>query len=367
MQFTINRENFLAVLQDVCNVVERNQTLPILSNILIKLANNQLTCIATDLEIEITSSIEIESSEVFQFTLPARKILDLIKALPKEIPVTISVDDKKAIVSTASSRYRFSLLLDSEFPAINKDIKVFTSKIELPANTFKELIESTQFCMAVQDIRYYLIGLFIRFSANKILAVGTDGHRLGKYELTTESTLNDFELLLPRKSVLEISRVLPKSDKIVTIESNAKLFSLKFDNYIFISKLIDSDYPEYQRVYPKLETNLLTVNRLLLKEALSRALILTNRKVNAVRLKMSLNTLDIHTQNPEQEEAKERLEVEYNGTNLEMGFNISYFIDILNHLHSEQIEIHLADADSSCIIKDQDNTFSEYILMPIKF
>lgn len=368
MQFTLNREAFFGVLKDVCHVVERNQTLPILSNILIKLNNHILTCVSTDLEIEITSQVKIESDLDCAFTLPARKIFDIVKALPKEIELTIQVNDKKAIISTQSSRYTFALLSEKDFPLIQEDIKVFTTQLKIPALTLKKLIESTQFCMAVQDIRYYLNGLFIRFNGSKILAVATDGHRLAKYEvLTNEAPQDNVELLLPRKSIAELSRILPSTEEEISIEFNQKLFSLKLEHYNFISKLIDSDYPDYQRVYPKLETAILTVDRLRLKEALSRVLILTNKKTNSVKLNISTHSIEIYAHNPEQEEAKEQLEVEYQGSNMELGFNVSYFIDILNHLNSEKIEILLSDADSSCIIKNQEDSPVEYVLMPIKF
>lgn len=368
MQFTINRDHFLTILETTCNIVEKNQTLPILSNILIKIGAQQLTAISTDLEIEITSSIGLQSDHEISFTLPARKTLSIVKSLPQGLDMTIFIKENRAILKTKLSQYTLFLLPPDSFPFIKDELKTFTTSLQIESDVFKSLLKSTSFCMGIQDVRYYLNGLNLKFNNNYITAVSSDGHRLAKFSTQLENINNNdtFDVIIPRKSVLELHRLIPNTNDILSLSMNEKVFSVKNQQHLFVTKLINQQYPDFQRVYPQVETKILIINRLELKEALARAAILSNIKFKGIKFLLTKTVLKIISNNPEHETAEEELAIQYEGNPIDLAFNVSYFIDILNQLHCEEIEMHIADTNSSCIIKPLNDHHIEYILMPMK-
>lgn len=365
MKTIINRNELLTPLQNVIGAVERRQTLPILGNVLMRSDNDGLTITATDLELELIARLNGSQAESFQTTIPARKLLDICKALPEDSPIEFDIDDNKVTLNSGRSRFTLSSLPASDFPGLD-DIDPQQS-FSIPQGKLKQLFDSTAFAMAQQDVRYYLNGILMELSADKIKLVATDGHRLALSEYSIDTGLNtDKQIIIPRKGVMELSRLLDNSESPVEIMLSQNHVRMRIDRLVFTSKLIDGKFPEYNRVIPVDGNRVIEVNREALKQTLSRIAILSNEKYRGIRLSASTNNLSIQANNPDQEEAEEELSVEYTDSDMEIGFNVTYLIDVLNVLDSEKVLIKLKDANSSCIICDSDDSNSLYVVMPMR-
>ncbi len=365
MELKIERELLLKPLQQVIGVVERRQTLPILGNVLLKTTNNQLSITATDLEIEMVSQIAIENSNVAETTLPARKFVDICKALPNDASLTIKVDSERATIRSGKSRFVLSTLPATEFPNIDSFDSLF--EFEMSQSQLKKLIDQTHFAMAQQDVRYYLNGLLFEFSDNLIRVVATDGHRLALCDQETATGVPELQqVIIPRKAVMELSRLLENSDETVKIELGSNHIRLSTGQLSFITKLIDGRFPDYQRVVPQGGDKIVIVNRSLIHQALSRASILSNEKYRSVRFTLSSGSLQVMANNPEQEEAEEIITVDYDGPSIEIGFNASYVLEALNALNDENVQLELTDQNSCCLIRSPDSEESRYVVMPMR-
>lgn len=369
MKFTISRESLLKPLQLVAGVVERRQTLPVLSNVLIKFNGSQLTMTGTDLEVEIVGQINLEASasqgEVGEITVPARKLLDISRALPEGVEVAFSHDDGKATIAAGRSRFTLSTLPANEFPNVEESEAAL--QFVIGQRQLKDLIHATSFAMAQQDVRYYLNGMLLEVETGKLTSVATDGHRLAMaFSEVDISAAEKTQVVLPRKGVIELSRLLADEGEIsVVIGSNH--LRVVADDFSFTSKLVDGAYPDYQRVLPKGGTNRMTASREVLRQAFGRTAILSNEKYRGVRLGLSENLLKLNANNPEQEEAQEEVVVDYNGDPLEIGFNVNYVLDVLSTLKGENACITLSDANSSALIEDPDNqSNATYVVMPMR-
>ncbi|MFT5313196.1 MAG: DNA polymerase-3 subunit beta [Paraglaciecola sp.] len=366
MKFSISRENFLQPLQMVSGAVERRHTLPILSNVLIKVSQNALWLTGTDLEVELISNVTLSGEfEEGEITVPAKKLLDICRGLAEGSNLEFHVDANKAMLRSGRSKYSLSTLSADDYP--NLEDWQGDLEFEIPQSALKKLIDSTQFSMAQQDVRYYLNGMSLETEENVIRTVATDGHRLALCRMSyTNSVLPTRQVIIPRKGVLEISRLIEDDDKLLKVQIGTNHIRIFSTDFIFTSKLVDGRFPDYRRVLPKDGDKNIEASKDVLKNAFSRASILSNEKFRGVRLNLSNGELKITANNPEQEEAEEIVDVDYQGDDLEIGFNVAYLIDVLNGLNSEQVKITLADSNSSALIEDATDDSALYVIMPMR-
>ena len=365
MKTIIKRNELLKSLQQVIGAVERRQTLPILGNILFRAADGVLLITATDLEIEMICMVSTEAVPDFQTTIPARKLLDICKALPDNSDISMTVEESKVILVSGRSRFTLSTLPGKDFPGLD-DIEA-QHEFSIPQNSLKSLIDKTSFAMAQQDVRYYLNGILVELSSGLIKLVATDGHRLALSEYKVDIELEvDKQIIIPRKGVMELARLLESSDLPVKLTLSQNHIKVETDNLSFTSKLIDGKFPDYNRVIPVDSNKLMTVNRQSLKSSMSRISILSNEKYRGIRLTLTSGNLAIQANNPDQEEAEEELTVNYDETEMEIGFNVTYLIDVLNVLTSEEVQVKLKDSNSSCIVSDLSDPSSLYVVMPMR-
>jgi len=366
MKTIIKREDLLDPLQKVIGAVERKQTLPILGHVLLQSRDGHTHLTATDLEIELTASLnDLKSDEDFSTTLPARKLLDIVKALPEQSEITLSTEDGKIRITAGRSRFTLGSLQANDFPRID-DINPH-SRFTLPQKVLKKLIDKTAFAMALQDVRYYLNGMLMELGDNGIRLVATDGHRLALSEEPGNIGINaDRQLIIPRKGVLELGRLLSNDDGDAEVLISQNHIRVQTDDLVFTSKLIDGKFPDYNRVIPQDGNQLMTVERDVLKQSLHRISILSNEKYRGINLTLDENTLGIKAHNPDQEEAEEEISVEYTGVPMEIGFNVTYLLDVLSVLDSEKVLVKLMDPNSSCIITASDNDNFRYVVMPMR-
>ncbi|WDE11921.1 DNA polymerase III subunit beta [Thalassomonas haliotis] len=366
MNFSLNRELLLKPLLLVSGAVERKSTLPILGNILLDVSGDSLTLTATDLELEMVSYTKVENhAEDGQVTVPARKLLDICKSLPENSMLTFSSDQDAIRLSTGRSKYSLSTLPATDFPNIEEwkgDVEFKLLKSEL-----LRLIESTHFSMANQDVRYYLNGMSIETENNEIRSVATDGHRLAICKIANDSlALPARQVIVPRKGILEIIRLLTPVDEEIQVFLGSNHIRIIDQEFSFTSKLVDGRFPDYRRVLPRNGDKVLETNKDQLRQVLSRASILSNEKFKGVRLNFNQSELKITANNPEQEQAEEEIEINFPYEELEIGFNVSYVLDVLNAIKDSEVKFTLADANSSVVIEGCNSGEALYVVMPMR-
>jgi len=365
MKFTIDRESLLKPLQQVIGVVERRQTLPVLGNLLVVASGEGLQVTATDLEVEIQANAPMDIDEGGEITLPARKLIDICRALPENAQIEFYFQDQKAQIRSGKSRFSLSTLPAGDFPVVEKVHSDY--QFAISQSKFKELIDRTQFSMAQQDVRYYLNGLMLEIGNGLLRAVATDGHRLALCDMEVDLKLSDSrQVIVPRKGIQELQRLLEGSDDPVQVEVGSNHIRIRPDDVCFTSKLVDGRFPDYDRVVPKGGDKLVVADRELLRRALSRTSILSNEKYRGIRLNLEKNNIKIQAHNPEQEEADEEFEVDYQGGGLEIGFNVTYLLDVLSTVRSDKVEITLSDSNSSCLIRQPGTEQFRYVVMPMR-
>lgn len=365
MKISTNRDNLLPPLLQVGNVVERRQTLPILANVLMRVEGGSITFIATDLEVELETRIEASTEESAEFTLPARKFIDICKALPESAKINISLEGEKAIIRSGRGRYTLGMLPATDYPSIEP--ASVTQTLRIRETDLKNLLEQTQFAMAQQDVRYYLNGLLLEAVPRRIRAVATDGHRLALSEVAYKGKVdNEMQVIIPRKAVLELHRLLSHSENEVVLETSNSHIQIHLGNTSFTSKLIDGRYPDYNRVLPTGETHDLIADKEELRQTLARAAILSNEKYRGITFMASKDMLRLKAHNPEQDEAEEEVEVKYSGPEINIGFNVGYLIDVLGVLVGENVCISLIDGNSSSLITSTTSDSSKYVVMPMR-
>jgi len=365
MKFQIERDYLLNSLQQIIGAVEKRQTMPALSNVLIKAGNDSLSLTAIDLEIVFVINLNMIIDEPGEITVPARKLLDICKSLSSDSQLNISIKDDKAMIQSGRSRFSLVTLPASDFPSLDEISS--NSEFEIPQATLKDIIDKTSFAMAQQDVRYYLNGLMLEVGSKILRGVATDGHRLAYCEKETDCELADIkQVILPRKGVIELARLLNNSeDKVKIILGNNHL-RVELNNLRFTSKLIDGRFPDYNRVIPDDGICVMTAEREVFKQALIRASILSNEKYRGIRLILEDNLVRLQAHNPDQEEADVELEVNYKGESLEIGFNVNYMIDALNAASSEIAQFTLRDSNSSCLFTYPDQADCKYVIMPMR-
>ncbi len=365
MKIVTDRENLLDPLQKISGVVEKRQTLPILANILVNATNGRLNLTATDLEVELKTSTQAECEGDTEFTLPARKLLDICKALPESAQITLDVSEDKVKIQSGRSRFTLSILPATDYPIIEPTPS--STVFSIKESTLCKLIESTQFAMAQQDVRYYLNGMLLELDKQDIRTVATDGHRLAmcQKKMVLEEAAN-LQVILPRKAVIELSRLLSNQDKEIKIELSNSYIKVLLEHSVFTSKLIDGRFPEYQRVMPANSDKEVEAEKVLFKQSLTRASILSNEKYRGIRFHLKPNVLQLQAHNPEQEESEEELEVNYQGDELKIGFNVGYLLDAISAIKEDTVIMELKDTNSSALIYGKDNQDTKYVVMPMR-
>ena len=359
------RNQILEPLQSVCGIVEKRHTLPILSNVLMEKDGEKLTLLATDIEIQIKTSTATVTGEKVALTVAARKLQEILRALPEESEISLALDDKRLQVKAGRSRFNLQTLPAEDFPRMALSDGNQT-RLALTQKQFKRLLALVQYAMALQDIRYYLNGLLLVIKGNEICVVATDGHRLAYASETLGEQLPAIEVILPRKTVLELSRQLADNDEALEIALTPTQALFRFGSIEFVSKLIDGKFPDYERVIPKGHAILVKLSRQNLLQSLQRAKILTNEKTPGVRLVFSPGSLKIIGNNTEREEAQEEIEIDFTGENIDIGFNVNYLLDVLNNVANDEIECHLGDANSSALFQLANNQSFKYVVMPMR-
>jgi DNA polymerase-3 subunit beta len=361
----IPRDALLKPLQAVSGIVERRQTLPILANILLEQKDGRLFVTATDLEMQITAYSEFAGKQDQSITVAARKLQDLLRALPEDAVLNVDTAAGKMTVRAGRSRFNLQTLPAADYPRIGPAQEQLQT-ISLPQRDFRGLLKLAEFAMAQQDIRYYLNGMLLVIDKGSLQAVATDGHRLSYASLVVPGDYSRQEVILPRKTVLELGKLLEDSEAEVTIDVLANQVRFRFSNIELVSKVVDGKFPDYNRVIPSGHSKQLDLSRTELLQALQRAAILSNEKFRGVRLVLGSDQLKIICTNSEQEEAEEELEVGYKGEALDIGFNITYLLDVLHNLAADQVVLALGDANSSALITMRERNDYKYVVMPMR-
>jgi DNA polymerase-3 subunit beta len=365
MRFSLQREVFLKPLAQVVNVVERRQTLPVLANLLVQVRGGQLSLTGTDLEVEMVARHAVDDAQDGETTIPARKLFDIVRALPDGSKVTVSQSGDKITVQAGRSRFTLASLPANDFPSV--DEVEATERVRVPEAGLKELIERTAFAMAQQDVRYYLNGLLFDLRDKALRCVATDGHRLALCESPLDGgAQSKRQIIVPRKGVQELQRLLEGGDRELELEVGRNHIRVKRDDVTFTSKLIDGRFPDYEAVIPIGADREVKVDREILRAALQRAAILSNEKYRGVRIEVSPGQLRINAHNPEQEEAQEEIEADTRVDGLAIGFNVNYLLDALSALRDEHIVLQLRDANSSALVREAGNEKCRHVVMPLR-
>jgi DNA polymerase III subunit beta len=362
-----DRDAILKPLQKVAGIVERRHTLPILANVLLRKQGPEVSFLASDVEIQVQTTAELGSGEVDSATtVSARKLIDILRALPEGIEVSMRLDDKRATLQAGKSRFALQTLGADDFPIVALS-QQFNASFELPQRQLRHLFQMVHFAMAVQDVRYYLNGLLLVTDGDQVRVVATDGHRLAYCHARLEgAALAHHEVIIPRKTVLELQRQLEDSDEPVRIDLSTNQARLRFGQVEMISKLVEGRFPDYQRVIPNGYTKAMVCPRERLASSLSRASILTSDKFKGVRLNLADGLMRIQTSNADQEEAIEEIEVDYQHEAIEIGFNVGYLQDVLGNLKTADIRIEFGDSTTSALITVPGDGDFKYVVMPMR-
>ena len=372
-----DKETLLRPLQTIAGIVERRHTLPILSNVLIERNDKEILYMATDLEIQITTTITTTTEkQPCVVTVAAKKLQDILRALPDKAEVTLEIEEKKLQVKSGKSRFNLQTLSAEDFPRFKKNDPSSRVKITIKQKELKNLLFLVQYAMAQQDIRYYLNGLLLLIEDGRLKVVTTDGHRLG-FALTPLKanqieflskipSLERAEIILPRKVILELAKQLNESEELVIIEILENQAQFTFSNIALVTKTVDGKFPDYNRVIPTGHQKQFEINRLVFLQALQRVSILSNEKIRGARLILTTKTLRIVCNNNEKEEAQEEIEIKYSGEALDIGFNSTYLLDVLSSLTSETVECSFGDTNSSALITIPNNENFKYVVMPMR-
>ncbi len=367
MKFSISRESFLQPLSQVIGVVERRQTLPVLANFLIQAQGkgSKVVITGTDMEVEMIAEASADVAQDGEVTAPARKLLDIVRMLPDGVKINVSLDGEKLNFSAGRSRYTLATLPANEFPATDQVESIKT--VEIQEDKLKRLLDKTAFAMANQDVRYYLNGLLFEFKEGALRTVATDGHRLAVCDHDGKLDVGqNRQIIVPRKGVLELTRMLADSDNPVQLGLGKNHIRLIKSGLVLTSKLIDGRFPDYQAVIPVGTEKKMELDRGAMIHALQRASILSNEKYKGVRLEASGSTLKIMAHNPQQEQAEEELEAKLTFDQMAVGFNVTYLLDALNALEAEEVILEMRDANSSCLISSVGGSPDQHVVMPLK-
>ena len=356
----------LSVLQSVAGIVERRHTLPILANVLIRKTGSAVQLTTSDLEIQIRTTAELDGDAGnFTTTVGARKLIDILRTMPSDQTVSLESNQNKLILKGGKSRFTLQSLPAEDFPLV-QEAASFGPSFSVPQKTLKELLHQVSFAMAVHDIRYYLNGILFVAEGKQLSLVATDGHRLAFSSATLDVDVPRQEVILPRKTVLEMQRLLSDKEGAIEMQFAGNQAKFTFDGMEFVTKLVEGKFPDYNRVIPKNHKNTITMGRTALLATLQRTAILTSEKFKGVRLNLEPGVLRVASSNAEQEEAVDELEIDYSGDAIEIGFNVTYLIDALTNMDQDMVQVDLADSNSSALITIPENTTFKYVVMPMR-
>lgn len=362
----INKEEFLKPLQSVAGIVERRHTLPILSNVLIQISDENIAFLATDLEIQITAMLSNNSDKGdAAITVSAKKLQDIVRALPENADISFDSKDSRLHLKAGKSQFSLQTLPAEDFPKLALSDEL-VSEISLSQSLLKQLFNQVQYAMAQQDIRYYLNGLLMVLEPGVIKVVATDGHRLSLASMGAETVNQAAEAILPRKTVTELIKLLGDTEEEVKISLGKNLVTFTFGNINLVSKVIEGKFPDYNKVIPSHYNNHVVLDRLTLLHAMQRASILSNEKFRGVRMVLTQNSMRVICNNTEQEEAEEELEINYANEPLDIGFNVTYLLDVLNNINTKEVDCSFGDANSSCLITVPGDDRFKYVVMPMR-
>ncbi|MEY2769950.1 MAG: polymerase subunit beta [Pseudomonadota bacterium] len=362
-----SQEQLLSVLQSVAGIVERRHTLPVLANVLIRKTGRALQLTTSDLEIQIRTTAELGGDDGdFTTTVGARKMIDILRTLPSDQTVSLESQQSRLVLKGGKSKFTLASLPAEDFPLV-QEAASFGPSFSVPQKTLKALLGQVSFAMAVHDIRYYLNGILFVAEGKRLSLVATDGHRLAFASATLDTEVpSKQEVILPRKTVLELQRLLSDAEGAIEMRFANNQAKFSFDGMEFVTKLVEGKFPDYNRVIPKGHRNNLTLGRVPLLATLQRAAILTSEKFKGVRLNLDPGTLRVASTNAEQEEAVDELDIDYGGDSIEIGFNVTYLIDVLTNMSQDMVRIDLADANSSALITIPDDDQFKYVVMPMR-
>jgi DNA polymerase-3 subunit beta len=356
----------LAVLQSVSGIVERRHTLPILANVMLRKTGTSVQLTTSDLEIQIRTTAELGGDAGnFTATVGARKLIDILRTMPADQTVSLESSQNKLILKGGKSRFSLQTLPAEDFPLVQESAE-FGPVFSVPQKTLKHLLGQVAFAMAVHDIRYYLNGILFVAEGKQLSLVSTDGHRLAFASATLDVDVPKQEVILPRKTVLELQRLLSDAEGAIQMQFANNQARFTFDGMEFVTKLVEGKFPDYNRVIPKNHKNEITLGRQALLSSLQRTAILTSEKFKGVRLNLDPGTLRVASNNAEQEEAQDELDVDYGGDSIEIGFNVTYLIDALTNMQQEMVKIELSDGNSSALLTIPDNSTFKYVVMPMR-
>ncbi len=365
MKFTLTREQLLKSLQQVSGALSGRPSIPILGNLLLQVKKGQLILTCTDLEVELIANLPLAlSHEEGVVTVPSRKFSDICRGLSEGSEITVTLEVDRLVIRAGRSRFTLSTLPASDFPNIEDWQSI--AEFSMSQGRLKHLIESTAFSMANQDVRYFLNGMFLETEGNLLRAVATDGHRMALASTTLSQAVNIEHVIVPRKGIVELVRLLDQPDANVQIQIGHSNIRAVVNQFVFTSKLVDGRFPDFRRVMPKSANNVMQAPCDALKQAFARAAILSNEKFRGIRLNFSSNELVVRSKNPEQEEAEEYIDVAYDGADIEIGFNVSYLLEVLNHLKSEHVSFSMSDGTGSVLIESTEHSDAMYVVMPIR-
>ena len=360
------QDKVLSVLQSVAGIVERRHTLPILANVLIRKTGKQLQVTTSDLEIQIRTTAELDGDDGnFSTTVGARKLIDILRSMPSDQTVSLESAQNKLILKGGKSRFTLQTMPAEDFPLV-QEAASFGPAFSVPQKVLKDLLNQVSFAMAVHDIRYYLNGILFVVEGKHLSLVATDGHRLAFSSATLDVEVPKQEVILPRKTVLEMQRLLSDKEGSIEMQFAGNQAKFTFEGMEFVTKLVEGKFPDYNRVIPKSHKNIITLGRAPLLASLQRTAILTSEKFKGVRLNIEPGTLRIASNNAEQEEAVDELDIDYGGDAIEIGFNVTYLIDALGNMSQDMVKIELADSNSSALLTIPDNATFKYVVMPMR-
>jgi len=360
------QDKVLAALQSVAGIVERRHTLPILANVLLHKTGAALQLTSSDLEIQIRTTAQLDGDEGnFATTLGARKLIDILRTMPGDQAVSLESSGGKLILKGGKSRFTLQSMPAEDFPLVQESAS-FGPVFSVPQKTLKSLLGQVSFAMAVHDIRYYLNGILFVAEGTKLSLVATDGHRLAFASAELDVEVPKQEVILPRKTVLELQRLLSDKEGAIEMQFAANQAKFSFDGMEFVTKLVEGKFPDYNRVIPKNHKNIVTLGRLPLLASLQRTAIMTSEKFKGVRLNVEPGSLRVASSNAEQEEAVDELDIDYGGDAIEIGFNVTYLIDALQNMTQELVRIELSDGNSSALLTNPDDSAFKYVVMPMR-
>ncbi len=360
------QEKLLSLLQSVCGIVERRHTLPILANVLLRKTAGNIQLTTSDLEIQIRTAADLDGDAGnFSTTVGARKLIDILRTMPSDQTVSLESAQSKLILKGGKSKFTLQTLPAEDFPLVQEAAN-FGPAFAVPQKVLKSLLAQVSFAMAVHDIRYYLNGILFVAEGKQLAIVATDGHRLAFASAQLDVEVPKQEVILPRKTVLEMQRLLSDSEGDINMQFAGNQAKFAFDGMEFVTKLVEGKFPDYNRVIPKNHKNIITVGRTALLATLQRAAILTSDKFKGVRLNIEPGTLRVAANNAEQEEAVDEIDIDYTGDSIEVGFNVTYLIDVLGNMEQEMARIELSDSNSSALFTIPENASFKYVVMPMR-